>query len=541
MRALAGGDVASRWQSTADAFDNMEADKWLAVAVFTTQRAQRTLRAGRALLDTTEVQAPTLSFPQPEFVHSGRVELDRLLGVATRAVDGPRAGLERWGMSNPTGLAHDNVGVIASGLMTATRFRRDDSRTDDPDDETFLIDPDTGAPIPVAVDSLPVTFVIPAQPPPPAGYPVVIFAHGLGASRHAVLSFAEPLSAAGFVIVAIDASGHGSRWRSRDAVNNLAAIIPSFNGDATRPDGFGDRTGVISTFEFLENFNNLSGARDAIQQSVLDFSQLVALVRQPNLDLSALSFDGRVPKLDSRRIAFLGESFGTILGGILAAIEPDLELFVLDVPAAGLVDLSIINSPALATLLVPVTQALYGIDGPIDRYHPAISLIQAMFDPADPLTYAPNVLRNRQPVGERMPGPRHVVAIEVVGDEVMHNIASESLARAMGLEILVPYLFAPDGIAPVEAPAAGNIDGQTGVFVQYAPATHGANWTSEVGTLSYVPGFPHPGIEPFPMLDEPIEIANPIYATLEQVVHILVTHQRGDDPEVLSTLAPVAD
>jgi hypothetical protein len=82
------------------------------------------------------------------------------------------------------------------------------------------------------------------------------------------------------------------------------------------------------------------------------------------------------------------------------------------------------------------------------------------------------------------------------------------------------------------SPGAGNVDGQTAVLVQIDGATHGANWTSEEGRLEFVPGFPHAGEDPFPKLDAPIAVANPIYGTLEQVIEVLASHQAGETPQV---------
>jgi hypothetical protein len=42
-----------------------------------------------------------------------------------------------------------------------------------------------------------------AAPPPAAGYPVVLYGHGLGAGRDQLLSFAEPLTAAGYALVVL--------------------------------------------------------------------------------------------------------------------------------------------------------------------------------------------------------------------------------------------------------------------------------------------------------------------------------------------------
>lgn len=542
LTRLRSSNVPARWQSTAEEVVRYEHLDLAAITVFTVQRATRTLAAARALLDDpAEVTPAELSFPRPEWIFAGD-DLDVLLGQATRFEDGPRAGQERWGSGNTVGIAHDHVGVVATGMIDLTRFRRPDDGSDSPADETFVIAPGTGAPEVVGIDSIPITFILPADPPPNAdGYPVVVLAHGLGSSRHAALTFAEPLTRSGYVIVAIDADGHGSRASATDERNNLAKLIPDFTGSPDVADGFGDRTGVATTFDFLEGLRNFSGARDAIAQTVLDHSQVVNLLRA-GVDLSALAdfYGGQEPILNTTRIAFLGESFGTIVGSILAAIEPHVDLFVLDVAAAGMIDLSIVNAPGLATLVVPLSQIMYGIEGDIDRFHPAVNWLQSIMDAADPMSYAPHVLRDRLSVGGQVLGPRHVVVLEVVGDEVIPNIATDALARAYGLEILAPHLERPTGLTTVASPASGNFDGQTAVMVEYAPASHGSNWSSEVGYREFVPGFPHDGDEPFPRLEESFAIANPIYETLEQVVGIVDSHRDGL-PVVHSTLPPVAD
>jgi hypothetical protein len=123
-----------------------------------------------------------------------------------------------------------------------------------------------------------------------------------------------------------------------------------------------------------------------------------------------------------------------------------------------------------------------------------------------------------------------MVLLDVVGDEVIHNLATDALARATGVELLDSD--AVPGLATVASPAAGNVDDHTAVMVLIPNATHGANWTSEEGRLDYVPGFPHAGEDPFPKLDAPIAVDNPIYGTLEQVIEVLATHQAGDAPQV---------
>ncbi len=277
------GDLSSglarleRWRTTAEALAELDDGGRIAgLAVFTTQRASAPLVAARDAFATAP--APTLAF-DPAVVFRTPARLDAVFGMAERATDGPRAGLERWGNDNPTGMAHDHVGVLATGTMTVLRFRRDDTGTDLPDDETF--DLSAGAPRVVAVDPIPVTFLLPAAPPPAAGYPVVIYGHGLGAGRDQLLSFAEPLTSQGYALVGIDMAGHGSRHLDQDAGSNLAASKPAFTGDPMLRDGFGDVTGLATTFDFFEGFLNVAAVRDSLRESALDLSRLVSACGSP--------------------------------------------------------------------------------------------------------------------------------------------------------------------------------------------------------------------------------------------------------------------
>jgi hypothetical protein len=536
LASLAG--APARWQSTADAVAELGRGDLAGITVFTTEHASAPLLAARTVLATAP--APELAFDNPAIIFTGTTALDRVIGRATRATDGSRAGLEHWGNDNPTGIAHDHVGVVGTGTITIVRFRGDDTHTDGPEDETFELDA-AGVPMIRAIERIPITFILPAAPPPAAGYPVVIYGHGLGAGRDQLLSFAEPLTSQGFALVGIDMVGHGSRYNPADEVANMSGQLPQFTGEAATPDGFGDRTGLGTTFDFFEGFVGISAVRDSIRQSALDLCRVSQLVHRADLDLSALAGPGGVPKLDTSHVAYMGESFGTVVGTVFAAIEPAIDLYVLDVPGGGILDKILPESPEIGALALPFIETIYNPKATLDRWNPLIGMMQAVIDGADPLTYAPHILRDRFAVAGTTLGPRSVIALEVVGDQVLANAGTIALAQGLGLDVLAPHLDAPPGLATVAAPAAGNRDGQTAVLVQYAPATHGANWSSEHGTLRYDP-VPDPGADvPYHLLATPITIANPIYETLDQVTEILVTHQAGEAPRVKMTKAPVLD
>jgi pimeloyl-ACP methyl ester carboxylesterase len=538
-------DPPERWRTTAESYAELKTIPQLGgrvagLAVFTTQRASAPLVAARnAIANTSLVPVPTLEFDDPQVIFDTPAELDALLGTATRETTGPRAGLERWGNDNPTGLAHDHVAVVATGKVTIARFVGADTGTDGPDDETFTIGVGD-VPELRAVESIPITIVLPTGPVPADGFPVVVFGHGLGASRHDVLVMAEPLASLGYAVVGIDAWNHGSRLSATDSGNNLGAK-PGFTGDRALRDGFGDAFGLEAYFEFFEGFMNFSAIRDSIRQSALDVARVSMLI-QTNPSLAALAAPfATAPRFDPTRVAYLGQSFGTIVGTDLAAIEPDIGLYVLNVGGGGMLDYILPNSPYIGELAIPLAEQLYRTQGKLDRFHPVVGMLQAIFDGADSLTYARHVFRNRFVVENEYLGNRHVVLLEVMDDELMPNASTEALARGFGMHVLKPNLVAPAGMQQIESPAQGNVNNQTAILVQYAPATHGNNWSAEQGRVEYMPGAPMSGDVRFAKLPKPITLAEPIYETHAQVGEILQTHFTGQPPRVRSTLAPVAD
>lgn len=543
---LVAQDPPARWRTTGTALEELRALPGLAqriagLAVFTTQHASDVLVTARNVIaNTAAVAAPTLRFDDAALIFDSKSELDSLLGEAARDASGPRDGLEKWGTDNATGIAHDHIAVVATGTTTIARFVGDDTGTDGPEDETFELDRD-GVPAVHATDSIPITVILPDAPMPADGFPVVVFGHGLGGSRHDVLNIAEPIAAQGYALVAIDMWGHGSRYSATDNGNNLAGKA-DFTGDRTLRDGFGDDAGLSAYIDFFEGFMNVSAIRDSMRQSTLDMSRVAMLIRS-NPSLAALQdpFGATVPKLDPRKVAYLGESFGTIIGTNLAAIEPSIGLYVLNVPGGGLLDHILPTSPKISDLALPFAEQLYRTTGTLDRFHPLVGILQTIFDGADSLTFARHVLKDRFVVENQYLGRRHVVAIEVMNDEAMPNRATEALARAFGMHVLKPNLEVPSGLFQIESPGSGNVNSQTAILVQYEPATHGYNWSAETGLREYVPGGPFEGEEKFQKLPKSITIREPIYETHAQVAEILETYFAGMDPRVRSTKPPERD
>src|SRR5262249_50798005 len=116
--------VPARWASTQAGLPTLDAPDQLhrqlaRLRVFTNPGASDGLVAARNVLaNPALVQPPTLTFDDPALIFDSPGELDALLGQATRDATGARAGLEQWGRDNPTGVAHDDIGVVATGTMS---------------------------------------------------------------------------------------------------------------------------------------------------------------------------------------------------------------------------------------------------------------------------------------------------------------------------------------------------------------------------------------------------------------------------------------
>lgn len=402
----------ARWQTTADAYAELAAMPQLkgriaGPTVFTTQPATDALARGReAIANPATVPPPAIRFPDPAIIFDTPARLDALLGRAQRDTSGPRAGLEQWGTDNPTGIAHDHVGVVATGTIDVARSRRDDTGTDGADDETFLIGA-YGVPQVQSVDTIPITIVLPKTQPPASG--------------------------------------------------------------------------LASYLDFFESFLNMGAIRDSIRQSALDEAR-IAMAIQAHPDLAALAGPyGRMPALDASHVAYLGESFATIVGTLLAAIEPSIDLYVLDVPGGGLLDQILPNSPEIGSLAVPFAQTIYRTQGTLDRFHPALSLMQAILDAGDSLAYAPHVLANRLAIGGTVLGKRSVICIQALEDETMPPASTYALARNFGLAVLSPDLDPPGDLAQVPSPAMATSPARPASSSSTSPrptATTGARCTA---------------------------------------------------------------
>ena len=145
------------------------------------------------------------------------------------------------------------------------------------------------------------------------------------------------------------------------------------------------------------------------------------------------------------RVSFLGISMGHILGGVQAAVNPDLSRVVLNVGGAGFTHMMPRALP-FAPLFAVISSSL--------RDPLATQSYVAMFaeslDRIDPATYAPFVLSRKLPGSAT---DRQVLMQVGLADAAVPNLGSFLHARALGIPLTGPSPSAVFGLAEVD-PAA---------------------------------------------------------------------------------------
>ena len=293
---------------------------------------------------------------------------------------------------------------------------------------------------------------------------------------------------------------------------------------------------------------NFSASRDQFRQSVIDFGTLAELLADPDLDLGPLATLAPGLKLDGTRLGYIGDSFGSVLGSLVASVDPRYRAMVLNVGGGGILIELISHGPLLGSIIGSLGGLTFGV--PYDRLnfqHPIVNLLQPVLDGADPLSYSDFLVR--EPVTVEATGsPKSIVLIEVLWDELMANEGTEALASAAGIPLAEPNVGENGGLQLERAsPSGGEIRdvpdaGRTVVLVQASPATHGSNLYGERGIREYALPFARSedtGL--FPKLPSPFEIRQPYLGLQNMAVRFMRSAFEDQTPVVAELPVPTRD
>lgn len=498
------------------------------LAVFTTSRmADELMKLADRLRDQSDAPSlmldPAEAAPMTGIVFGTQTtpSLSDWLGTP----DTDETGREWPGGDNPGGIAHDAIGAVASGAFLAPSFL---------DAKTGRFERDGSGQIAVGASAvkIPVTLVIPASPAPAAGYPVIVNGHGLSNNRGSMLALANEFARAGFATIGIDDVEHGARLGIVDEQNN-------YPGSYRGPDGIPDE--MTLPLAFFAGFSDFLVIRDNLRQSVLDQVSLVRLVGSSALDLSDLGVAAGLPapRLDPGHVYYNGGSLGGIVGTMTIAVEPSIRAAVLEVPGGGFAHMITTNSAKMFALVDTIIRGSFQVVGSerLDEYHPLVNLLAQTMEAGDPLAYAPHVLLDPFTPGRPPPS---VLVTYARHDEVLPNIATFALIRALGIPVVGTALSEPPLVARADAPAQANLAGTTAGASEYAPANHGLGY-GRYDVREFVPGVPLEGPDgAFPRLPGSFTIEMPVREHTDQIVHFLSSAHAGT-AEIIQTAPPIAD
>jgi len=294
-------------------------------------------------------------------------------------------------------------------------------------------------PVVTSTQTIPLIMAVPNEASgftkPAAGWPVLIYGHGLGGNRTHALTVADAAAAAGFAVIAIDAPLHGI---SPDD----PALAPLYIENTPFADVANERTFDV---DYVDNATGAPGPDGIVDASGTHMINLASTLtsrdnaRQGNADLSILavtipsiSYDGDVlPDLDGSTILYTSISMGSILGTPFVAVEPTVNNAFLSVPMGGLAR-GLEASPTFGPSIRAGLEAAAGLVPGTPEYEQFFIVFQTVFDAADPINWSAEVTRYN-----------NVVLHEVIGDTVLPNYVptaplsgTEPMIRVMGL---TPY------------------------------------------------------------------------------------------------------
>ena len=386
-------------QALASALHQQNVESVVSASLFTTMSTTTWLERARDYVDATELPI-VLPAGWPTYFNLNNIQSMQWIPSDTSI-----------GPQDIPLSALGGVGSVAFGFFFSPNFLS----TSGTSAGTIPVTP-TAAPI--ALPSplfVPISFhvFLPATPPPPGGYPVVIYGHGLGDNQFGAPTYiASTLAQRGFATLAFEVTGHGYGSGSTVQVTTQSGQVYTVStpGRGVLLPGnteIGPTDGCIIPGPI--------GIRDCARQTAVDAVALLDTIRRTR---------GLFLNLNPQKVYYVGQSLGSIYGTLFSAIEPNLGVVVLNGAGGTEVDiarLSLSGRPLANLYLQATNPALFNVvtlnappeayfhdqfndnyvfpgSGPVVNNVPGAMAIQAAFEAADwldmlgdALSYAPHL------------------------------------------------------------------------------------------------------------------------------------------------------
>jgi hypothetical protein len=234
--------------------------------------------------------------------------------------------------------------------------------------------------------------------------------------------------------------GHGLFGSGADYLDDgfLQEVADQFCFNVIAGDFIGLTMRQINVAALAANdLNKASGITEKLAQSVIDFIALENLVRGPMAQHAEFRYVG-TPIIDPSRVYYLGGSLGGIMGNVFMAYDQNITRGALGVPGGAW---SMLFERSIAwSALKGAAQGSY--TDPLE-YQSLIILLAMHFEPYDPITTAPRVVMDPMP---NTPA-KQIMMYEAIGDCLVNNYSTETVARTMGIMQVMPAVKPVWGMA----------------------------------------------------------------------------------------------
>lgn len=197
--------------------------------------------------------------------------------------------------------------------------------------------------------------------------------------------------------------------------------------------------------------NDMNRARqisEKLAQSIIDFISLENATRGPMANSPEFKFNNQ-QVIDPANTFYVGGSLGGIMGNTLMAYDPNFKKGVLAVPG-GIWSMLLERSAAWFALL----GAAQGSYRDPAVYQLVVAALGWAMEPYDPISTAAHVIKDPlfgQPA-------KDILIWYTIGDCLVTNIATEIIAREMGIKILAPSVKEPWHLPATPGPLTSGVN-----------------------------------------------------------------------------------
>ena len=289
---------------------------------------------------------------------------------------------------------------------------------------------------------------------PTAGWPVVIYQHGITRVRTDLFAYGETFASQCYAAVAIDLPLHGITESNitrnpfyagdEERTFNIDVLTEDADGNiiAPEPDGKIDSSG-----SHYINLNHIATTRDNLHQTTSDLLELEKA-------LATASINGNTSvKFDTSNIHLVAHSLGTIAATGYINKTKGLKTITLAMPGQGLAQL--LNHSMRYGPIIEAGLAAQGIEKGTSAYEAFMLATQTITDDADPANYTISV-------GQHQKAP--ILAFEVVGDGITPpcSVADNSDNVIPNCVATAPLSGTEPYLASIQAQGLNMTDGSAG-------------------------------------------------------------------------------